>query len=114
MKETKNFDEIFKILKKELKNYRAPVLSRQKWEKININITTPQTKERQTMNLTLEITSKSTSETEIDETYLQGQTLELSGLKLIKEETTEKIDFTIITLGLIVILVSLIIILFFF
>ena len=85
-----------------------------KTDKINVNITTPQTKERQTMNLTLEITSKSTSETDIDETYLQGQTLELSGLKLIKEETTEKIDFTIITLGLIVILVSLIIILFFF
>jgi hypothetical protein len=82
--------------------------------KINVNITTPQSKERQIMNLTLEITSKSTSETEIDETYLQGQTLELTGLKLIKDDTTEKIDFTTITLGLIVILLSLIIITFFF
>lgn len=34
MKEIKNIDEIFNILKKELKNYRAPVLSGQKWEKI--------------------------------------------------------------------------------
>lgn len=83
-------------------------------DKINVNITTPQIKEKQIMNLTLEITSKSTSETEIDETYLQGQTLELTGLKLIKEDTTEKIDFTIITLGLIVILLSSIIITFFF
>ncbi|MCJ7571047.1 MAG: hypothetical protein MUO82_04120 [Candidatus Thermoplasmatota archaeon] len=83
-------------------------------DKSYVNITTPQTKERQTMNLTLEITSKSTSETEIDETYLQGQTLNLTGLKIIKEDTTEKIDITIITLGLIVILVSLIIIVFLF
>ena len=34
MKETIDFDKIFKILKKELKNYRTPVLSRQKWMKI--------------------------------------------------------------------------------
>lgn len=85
-----------------------------KTDKINVNITTPQIKERQTMNLTLEITSKSTSETDIDETYLNGQNLKLTGLKLIKEEATEPIDLTIITLGLIVILVSLIIIVFFF
>ena len=89
-------------------------LSPGKTEIININITTPQTKKRQTMNLTLEITSKSTSEIDIDENYLQGQTLELSNLKLIKQEATEKIDFTIITLGLFVILISLIVILFFF
>lgn len=34
MKEIKNIDEILKILKKELINYKAPVLSGQKWEKI--------------------------------------------------------------------------------
>jgi|GEM_PF-1746309 len=85
-----------------------------KTDKININITTPQIKEKLTMNLTLEITSKSTSETEIDEIYLQGQTLNLTGLKIIKEEATQPIDFTIITLGLIVILVSLITIVFIF
>ncbi len=34
MKQTINFDLIFKILKKELKNYREPVLSKQKWNKI--------------------------------------------------------------------------------
>ncbi len=83
-------------------------------ETININITTPKTKEKQTTNLTLEITSKSTSKIDIDEKYLQGQTIELTRLKLIKEESTAKIDFTITILGLIVILISMIIILFFF
>ena len=34
VKEIKNIDEIFKILKKELKKYKAPVLSGKKWEKI--------------------------------------------------------------------------------
>lgn len=34
MKEIKNINEIFKILKKELKNYKAPVLSGKIWEKI--------------------------------------------------------------------------------
>ena len=34
MKEIKKIDEIFKILKKELKNYSSPVLSGKKWEKI--------------------------------------------------------------------------------
>ena len=82
-------------------------------DKINVNITTPKNKERQTMNLTLEITSKSTSKTDVDEKYLQGVTLELSGLKLIKEETTEKIDFTLVIIGLILILTILIIFYFF-
>lgn len=34
MKEIKDIDKIFTILKKELKNYKAPVVSGQKWEKI--------------------------------------------------------------------------------
>ena len=82
-------------------------------DKINVNITAPKNKERQTMNLTLEITSKSTSKTDVDEKYLQGVTIELSGLKLIKEETTEKVDFTLIISGLILILIILIIFYFF-
>ncbi len=83
-------------------------------KKVNINISTPQTKEKQTMNLTLDITSKSTSETEVAEKYLQGQPVELLVLKLVKEDTNEQIDFTTLTIGLIVILVSLIIIVLFF
>jgi endonuclease-3 len=34
VKEIKDIDEIFAILKKELKNYKAPVISGQKWKKI--------------------------------------------------------------------------------
>ncbi len=34
MNKIKDIDEIFTILKKELKNYKAPVVSGQKWEKI--------------------------------------------------------------------------------
>ncbi len=84
-----------------------------KTSKININITTPKIIERQTMNLTLEITSKSNSSIDIDEKYLQGQTLELNSLELIKEDATEKTDFILITIALIVLLAFLIIIVFF-
>lgn len=90
------------------------IIAKGKTEQVNVNITTPQTKERQQMNLTLEIISKSTSETEREEGYLKGQTIELKGLTIIKEEIVEEIDFTTITLGLIILLVSLIIIAFFF
>jgi len=115
---TGNGESIIKIeLNEQQKDWNISIetpeitLEKGQTKKVNINISTPQTKEKQTMNLTLEITSESTSE---KEEYSQGQTIELSGLTIIKEDTNEQIDLTTITLGLIVILVSLIIIVLFF
>jgi hypothetical protein len=90
------------------------ILAKGQTQEVNVNIATPQTKQRQTTNLTVEISSKSTSETDIDKIYLQGQTIELSYIKLIKEDTTEKINFTTITLALIILLIFLAAIVFFF
>jgi hypothetical protein len=121
IKNTGNGESIITVELKNLEeNWKITVdtpeitLAKGQTDEVYVNITTPQTKERKTMNLTLEITSKSTSETTDKQEYLQGQKIETLPITIIKEEIVEEMDFTTIILGLIVILISLIIIAFFF
>ena len=90
------------------------ILARDETTVINLNITPPDSKKMHAKKLEVTINSKSTSALNIDEEYLQGDTIKLTGLELIKEKEEEPTDITTLLMIIAVIIIVLFIVTFLF